>query len=137
MLGGVKSEKPSRIKRLQKKFKRYYGLEFGKDYQIHHIDLNHNNNDINNLMIIPKELHEKYHKALYNVELMSEGNRLEKVFRFDVRPTGNGINYQSFAYDNLAKFMEIMQKMNIWYDYKLYLDGYIPNIHGIALKKGG
>lgn len=126
---------PLELKDYRKKFKRYYGLEFGKDYQIHHIDLNHNNNDINNLMIIPKGLHEKYHKALYNVELMSEGNRLEKVFRFDVRPTGNGINYQSFAYDNLAKFMEIMQKMNIWYDYKLYLDGYIPNIHGIALKK--
>ena len=90
---------PLELKDYRKKFKRYYGLEFGKDYQIHHIDLNHNNNDINNLMIIPKELHEKYHKALYNVELMSEGNRLEKVFRFDVRPTGNGINYQSFAYD--------------------------------------
>lgn len=45
------------LKDYREKFKRYYGLSFSKDYHIHHIDLDHSNNDIENLMIVPKELH--------------------------------------------------------------------------------
>lgn len=123
------------LKDYRAKFKRYYDIEFGSDYDIHHIDLNHNNDDIDNLMVVPKNIHKKYHEYLYGIEFMSEGNGLERVFRFNARPTGNGSAFNYFAYENLSKFMGIMQGMNDWYDYKLYLDGHIPNIHGINLER--
>lgn len=38
------------------------GLKWNsKIYDVHHIDLNHNNNDFNNLVLIPKRLHRKFH----------------------------------------------------------------------------
>lgn len=41
------------MKQYRNYFKNYYKLCFGKDYEVHHIDLNHNNNDISNLMLLP------------------------------------------------------------------------------------
>ena len=48
-------------------FKKHYGIDFSREYDIHHIDLNHNKNDINNLMLLPKELHSEYHTLLNSV----------------------------------------------------------------------
>ena len=42
----------------REKYKRYYGIEFGKDFVIHHIDFDRENNDISNLVLLPRELHE-------------------------------------------------------------------------------
>ncbi len=51
----------NKLKDYRLKYKRYYGIDFGDNYVIHHIDLNHNNNNIKNLDIqtyqnIPNEL---------------------------------------------------------------------------------
>lgn len=121
------------LKDYREKFKRYYGLEFSKDYHIHHIDLNHSNNDIENLMIVPKELHEVYHECLVNVQMLTEGKDTSRSFEFDVKPTGNISGYQSFAFSSLLRFMKVLEEMNNWYDYKLYLEGKMPNYHGITL----
>lgn len=39
-----------------------------KNFEIHHIDLNHNNNDIKNLIAIPKSLHQNFHKCINDIE---------------------------------------------------------------------
>lgn len=31
------------------------------EYDVHHIDLNHDNNDFDNLVLVPKRLHRKFH----------------------------------------------------------------------------
>lgn len=49
-------------------YKEYYGIEFGEDYSVHHIDMNRDNNDISNLLLIPKEVHENFHKSAYSYE---------------------------------------------------------------------
>ena len=49
------------MKQYRKYFQDYYGIKLNKNYDIHHIDLNHENNQISNLMILPKKLHNKYH----------------------------------------------------------------------------
>lgn len=51
----------SKLKNYREKHRRYYCLDFSSDYEIHNIDLNHNNNNINNLLLLPKKLHSKYH----------------------------------------------------------------------------
>ena len=38
-----------KLKDYRKKYKRYFGIDFGKEYAIHHIDGDHSNNDINNI----------------------------------------------------------------------------------------
>lgn len=49
-------------------YRRYYekkcNIKIPKGYEVHHIDFNRENNDIMNLVLLPKELHKKYHKLL-------------------------------------------------------------------------
>lgn len=46
---------------IRKLYKKHYGMDFGSSYDIHHIDLNKNNNDISNLLLLPQELHRRFH----------------------------------------------------------------------------
>ena len=42
-------------------YKKYFGIEFGPEMAVHHIDFDRTNNNIENLLLLPKELHSKYH----------------------------------------------------------------------------
>ena len=42
-------------------YKDYYGIEFGRDMVVHHIDFDRTNNNIDNLLLLPAKLHAKYH----------------------------------------------------------------------------
>ena len=44
-------------------FEEKYDVIIPRDFEVHHIDLNHFNNDLSNLMILPKVLHRKYHES--------------------------------------------------------------------------
>lgn len=49
-------------------YRKLYENKIGKipnDWEIHHIDFNHNNNDINNLIAIPKIVHVVIHQTGY------------------------------------------------------------------------
>ena len=48
----------------------------GKD--IHHINLNHNDNRISNLVAVSKELHKRIHKFFYNCEILDILEKYEK-----------------------------------------------------------
>lgn len=45
-------------------YKDYYGIQFGNDMVVHHIDFDRSNNDIANLLLLPNRLHSQYHFAL-------------------------------------------------------------------------
>ncbi|MDO4649772.1 MAG: hypothetical protein Q4B26_14105 [Eubacteriales bacterium] len=45
----------------RKKYSQYYGLSFDGYYAVHHIDFNHDNDDISNLMLLPLATHTVYH----------------------------------------------------------------------------
>lgn len=47
----------------RKKYQDYFKIQFGKEYDIHHIDFNHENNNIENLLLLPKDLHQRLHKV--------------------------------------------------------------------------
>lgn len=115
------------MKQYRNYFKNYYKLCFGKDYEVHHIDLNHNNNDISNLMLLPKELHSKYHSLLNDYKSSSSC-----VINFII--TGNKVCSETYIANILKQLLEVLEECNKWYDYKLYLDGKLPNIHGIDLR---
>lgn len=118
------------MKNYRKMFKKYYGIEFDDKYEIHHIDLNHENNDISNLMILPKKLHHQYHFLLGHI--VCQDGILNKTFDAKIHSTVlQGDNYNLMMIEN---FIPILQECNKWYDYKLYLEGIIPNIHEFILE---
>ncbi len=62
----------------RKLYEKHYNLKIPKNWEIHHIDANRNNNDINNLIMLPKKLH----KALHNhIGLLSK-NHLKVLRRW-------------------------------------------------------
>jgi phosphoketolase len=50
----------------RRKWEKYYNRKIEAGWEIHHKDHNHDNNDIDNLFLIPKKLHIQYH-TIYNV----------------------------------------------------------------------
>lgn len=61
------------IKNYRKKYERFYGEEIPEGYDVHHLDMNRNNNSIVNLVAVPKEVHRRYHKAIVCLELSMIG----------------------------------------------------------------
>ena len=118
------------MKDYRKIFKKHYGVSFGSEYEIHHIDLNHDNNEISNLMILPKRLHHQYHFLLNSI------NYQESIFNktFNAKIHSNSINGDNYNLAMIESFIPVLQECNKWYDYKMYLNGEIPNIHGINLE---
>ena len=50
-----------RLKNYRQKYKYHYKINFDNKYVIHHIDGDRDNNDIKNLVLLPRDLHSKYH----------------------------------------------------------------------------
>ena len=121
----------SKIKDYRRKFKRYYNINYSDEYVIHHIDLNHENNDINNLMILPKKLHQLYH---YYLNITGWWKEEKYTRQINVKISGNQIGNDAEYNDAIIKLLEIISECRKWYDYKLYLDGKLNNIHGISIE---
>lgn len=111
------------LKNYRTKYKRYYGIEFGREYAVHHIDGNRENNDISNLVLLPTKLHSQYHFLKTIVERQELPTRI----------SGNALSSQSYYLSGLEEFLRVLGECNKWYDYKMYLEGCIPNIHRIIL----
>ena len=116
-----------RLKDYRKKYKRYYGIEFDRSYAIHHIDGNHENNDMRNLLLLPTELHSRYHFLRSCVE---HGDRPS----LDISSNIYGNLARGWYYEQLDNFLKCQEECGKRYDFKLYLDGELPNIHGITLE---
>lgn len=64
------------LKNYRLKYKRYYGIEFDSKYDVHHIDGNHENNNISNLILLPKDLHQKYHELTQKLHYVGDLSKL-------------------------------------------------------------
>lgn len=91
----------------RKMYKKHYGIEFGLEYQIHHIDFNHENNSIRNLILIPKELHERIHRCFMN----NGGINTENLFMFGI--CANQL-WDSLLAHSLQEASEIYRDLQIW-----------------------
>lgn len=126
----------SKIKVIQyrKSFKNYYGIEFSNAYDIHHIDLNRENNSMKNLMILPKKLHQQYHYYLNaTLHLRKDGKATERTIDFKIQNHMMTVNSYEMTFIN--SLMGVLTECSKWMDFKSYLDGTMPNIHGIELEK--
>lgn len=80
-------------------YKDHYGIEFGDDMVVHHIDFDRTNNNIDNLLLMPKELHAKYHWHISSLGGAGTGN-----IDSDMRISGN--TYRISSLRGLADALE-------------------------------
>lgn len=111
-------------------------IKIPKGYEIHHIDMNRENNNIENLVMLPKKLHKQYHFYLSMI----------KSFPFEISTKitsiiegGRGYNdwLLNEFFKRVSKFNEVWEKCCEWNDYKYFLLDCIPNIHGIEVDSDG
>ena len=96
----------------RKKYKDYFKIQFGKEYDIHHIDFNHKNNDIENLLLLPKDLHQRLHKVKINYGPFLDKRQMN-VF--------GGITSQlgcSIMADAMLEISKIYDELQIWVSMK-------------------
>lgn len=108
-------KEPNELKNYRYKYKKYYDIDFSKDYDIHHIDFDRNNNEINNLILLPKKLHNKYH-LLCN---MLFGATIGGEKKIDVSLELYNVSHTA---DVLEKFAQTLKEMKEWVIYKNDLD---------------
>lgn len=105
----------------RKYYKEYFKIEISNDYDVHHIDMDRSNNNISNLILIPKRLHKKYH---YAVRALMSYNIKDNKYMID--PT-ELIESDSFRIKAINTFHDAIEEMNYWnlakvsrYTYKKY-----------------
>ena len=104
------------------KYKKYYNIQFdSRKYHIHHIDGNRENNDISNLLLLPASLHREYHTLLRTIDRM----------KFPTQIKGNAVSHDNLCLIGFSNFINVLNECNKWHDYKMYLEGMLPNIHNI------
>lgn len=102
----------------RKYYKEYYGIDFGSEYSVHHIDFNKENNNINNLILLPAKLHRKYHFIL--TALGAEDGIIKN---FNLQMDGQ-MNEPLTEYQRkmLINFLDLMNDLKQWQEYKNNLD---------------
>ena len=93
-------------------YKDYYGIDFGTGFEVHHINLNRDCNEIWNLLLLPKDLHMEYHSALAKIKSMSHigDDPLARMFL-----TKENTMVGSSAYEYLA---DILGRADYWVSMK-------------------
>lgn len=93
-------------------YKDYYGIDFDDSMIVHHIDFDRKNNSIENLLLMPRELHAKYH---WNISAL--GGSGNGIIDGNMRISGN--TYQVSALKGLADTLDTIME---WFRYKRMLD---------------
>jgi hypothetical protein len=97
----------------RKFYKKYYNIDFSNEYVIHHIDGNRENNHIDNLLLLPRGLHKKYHylKSL-----------VDNIDKYPTQIVGNMVGPENYNREIIANFEETLKECNKWHDYKVFLE---------------
>lgn len=107
-------------------------FQIPKDYEIHHIDFDRNNNKISNLVMLPAFLHKKYHIKL------SEYKEFSCTLTEELSGYGYGYGFNEFCLKE--KYRVAKEFVDIWYecakyvsyrDYQLGKSIYFPNFKKI------
>jgi len=108
-------------------YENYFNIKIPKNFEIHHLDFNRNNNNIDNLLMLPKWAHIKYHIFKPKIE--------DLTFEIEIKNiTNSGYNFNEFFFEHAEEFIKAYRECSKWKDYKEFLLGNIPNIHSINLK---
>lgn len=99
-------------------------VDIPKDFEVHHLDLNRDNNDIDNLVALPKDLHTLFHARLNDVLVLSPKDF--KSFIMPISPSGHD-GFDLFM-EYLQKFEEVRSEVVRWIFFRDYLLNRMPNV---------
>lgn len=100
------------------------GIVIPNGFEIHHIDCKKFNNKFENLVALPKEIHNRYHRLKPQITLKKTDYLLQSKVE-------QGSGSLVFYHGRLNEFIIVYNECIRWVDYRDYLTGMIPNIHGI------
>lgn len=86
----------------RKVYEDYYGIKIPAGMVIHHIDEDPENNDPKNLLMLPSELHQRYHTC--------KNAMLAILPHFD----GELRRYNQYSFAVLADFAEVLRECQKW-----------------------
>lgn len=92
----------------RKAYRRHYGIEFGPEYHVHHIDGDRKNNDIDNLILLPRTLHKKLHHVQSDVTMAAQYSL--SVFN----ASSCGINHFFFAKEIIENCDATVKEVKDW-----------------------
>lgn len=92
----------------KKFYEEYYGIEIPSGFDIHHIDGNRENNNIENLLMLPSDLHHRYHLTKQFVQGYDAGINLECCFGYKEKMA--------------LRFFQSLQEIAIWVSRKNQMD---------------
>lgn len=88
----------------RKLYQDYYHINLPKDYDIHHIDFNHDNNNVKNLIALPRDLHSQLHQSYSN--LMRLG--IDNVKLNDLTLVTGAVNSNTLLIQYLYEYLEVI-----------------------------
>ena len=101
----------------RKFYAEYYGIKWdSRKYEVHHIDGNHENNNIANLILLPKSLHQKIHTAITNFTPNPDISFKEQVQEY-MTDILNGWSNWDIAV-SLMGLIDVMNECSRWGLYK-------------------
>lgn len=110
----------NKLKDYREKYKRYYGIDFGKEYAVHHIDFDRTNNDISNLLLLPSELHSKYHLIINALSICPQKPKADGFI--DIRLSNALVtDYGATMFEHLPETISECRKWLMW-KYEDYSD---------------
>lgn len=104
------------LKNYRMKYKRHYGIDFGADFVVHHIDFNRENNDISNLLLLPKWLHAKYHLIINALSICPDKPKADGFIDMRLTP----IALSRYEAELFAQLPGVIAECNKWVEYKAY-----------------
>lgn len=87
-------------------YENHYGITIPPEYDIHHIDFNRENNEIENLLLIPKELHKRLH-SVRNTSCVN----LDRFFDFQGIQEQRPMDYERRCIDAA---LDVYDELQIW-----------------------
>lgn len=118
----------SKMKNYREKYKRYYEIDFCSDYVIHHIDENRENNDIKNLLLLPRDLHSKYHtyKEAF-LRTVPDGLCLDLEYSSKM--------LRDWQLSELSTLVKTLKEIEYWIELKCLADRGYPSYSSLDLMK--
>ena len=117
----------------RKAYERHLDAKIPFDWDVHHLDEDRNNNEMDNLVAIPRELHTLYHKYQYDVRCTESiyGFKRTEIDTLVVNETFSFYHYQNGEYKAFWGGTEEGYVSGCYRENRkaLFLDAIIPKIN--------
>lgn len=119
----------------KQKYERHFGIKWNTNlYEVHHIDHNRENNDISNLVLLPKSLHQKLHSLNGFINAISDETLRDSIARAQRAACGGYESNDRMAYYELAEYADVLFQVRFWGYYKFF---FYRNGNGEKMKLEG